>query len=215
MDRTTRARMSRMPGPSDDRRLLTSACVLAAAVAVTAGCSYGRIVTTDDGAAPTQLSAPAPPASSIRPTNDHLANAFDFYAQPDGRTGYYFTTPSKRWVCAIIPREQAGCQSSAQSAIPIAGAPDSVLNAVGEDVAPNAILVDRDTDARFARLDPPGYALTPGPAVVLPFGKVLIVAGFQCNVQETTGISCRSEHSGKGFTFSADGYTTGYTDPPA
>jgi len=69
-------------------------------------------------------------------------------------------------------------------------------------------------DAQFASLDPPGYALVPGPATVLPFGEVLAVAAFRCNVQEASGISCLSEKTGKGFTFSADGYTFQYTDLP-
>ena len=59
-----------------------------------------------------------------------------------------------------------------------------------------------------------GYALVPGPATVLPFGEVLAVAAFRCNVQEASGISCLSEKSGRGFTFSADGFTFQYTDLP-
>jgi hypothetical protein len=42
----------------------------------------------------------------------------------------------------------------------------------------------------------------------------LAVAAFRCNVQEASGISCLSEKTGKGFTFSADGYTLQYTDLP-
>ena len=44
--------------------------------------------------------------------------------------------------------------------------------------------------------------------------KILAAAGFRCNVQES-GVSCQSETSGKGFTFSAKGYTPQYTDVPA
>ena len=83
------------------------------------------------------------------------------------------------------------------------------------DAAPNASQVGRLGDPRFATLDAPGYSLVPGPAAILPFGKVLIVSGFRCNVQEATGISCASEVSGNGFTFSADGFTLQYTDLPA
>ena len=54
----------------------------------------------------------------------------------------------------------------------------------------------------------------PGPAKVLQFNRILAAAGFRCNVQES-GVSCLSELSGKGFTFSADGYTPQYTDVPA
>ena len=73
----------------------------------------------------------------------------------------------------------------------------------------------RDADPQFAALDAPGYSLVPGPAVVLPFDKVLIVSGFRCNVQEEAGISCASEVTGKGFTFSADGYAMQYRDLPS
>jgi hypothetical protein len=151
-----------------------------------------------------------------RPTNDTLANAFDYASpQSDGQTAYYFTSPSKRWVCAIIPRDTAGCQSATGSTIPVKGAPATVPGQDATNSAPNAIQVGRLAEPGFAALDAPGYSLVPGPAVVLPFGKVLIVSGFRCNVQEATGISCASEVTGKGFTFSADGYTLQYTDLPA
>jgi len=189
---------------------------VATAAAISTSCSSDTIVNSSE-APTTQAPAPAtpPPSLSQRPTNEHLANAFDYAAQgPDGETGYYFTSPSKRWVCAIFPRKTTGCQSSTGSPIAVAGAPTSVPGPQAVDTAPNAIEVDGADDARFASVDPPGYALVPGPATVLPFGEVLAVAAFRCNVQETSGISCLSEKSGKGFTFSADGYTLQYTDLP-
>jgi len=193
------------------------AAILAVATTamITAGCSYGTIVNTDDAATPAPATSPAAPPPSKPPSNEHLANAFDYAAHgADGETGYYFTSPSKRWVCAIFPRKTAGCQSSTGSAIAVKGAPTSVPGPQAVDTAPNAIEVDGAVDAQFASLDPPGYALVPGPATVLPFGEVLAVAAFRCNVQEASGISCLSEKTGKGFTFSADGYTFQYTDLP-
>lgn len=189
------------------------AILLATCAAVATGCDSGRIVNTEDARPTTPTSASTAPP--VPRSNDMLANAFDFYAQPDGFTGYFFTSPSKRWVCAIVPREKAGCQSSTGSKIAITGAPASVLDARGEDTAPNAIQVERVAEAQFVAIDPPGYSLLPGPAAILPFDKVLTVAGFRCNVQEATGISCLSELTGKGFTFSTDGYTLQYTDLPA
>jgi hypothetical protein len=195
---------------------LTSVLLLAATAMLIAACDSGTIVNTDDARPTTQTSTFAPPPLSSPRTNDTLANAFDYAApQPDGQTAYYFTSPSKRWVCAVIPGDAVGCQSSSGSTIPIKGAPDTVAGQDGTDAAPNAIQVSRDAEPQFATLDSPGYSLVPGPAAILPFGKVLIVAGFRCNVQETTGISCASEVTGKGFTFSADGYTLAYTDLPA
>jgi hypothetical protein len=206
-----RARMGPMSARSRARR---GVLVVATIAVLITGCSSGTVVNTGETPA-TETNAQAATPSSTRPSNDDLANAFDFYAQSNGRLGYFFTSPSKRWVCAIFPREIVGCQSSTGSAIPVKGAPDSVPDAQGKDSAPNAIQVDRVTDAQFSAVDPPGYGLVPGPAVVLPLNKVLIVAGFRCNVQEASGISCLSELTGKGFTFSADGYTLQYTDLPA
>lgn len=212
--------MSRVIGRTDDglgestSRNLAVALTLATAALLISGCSSGGIVNTDDARPTTQTKATTQPPTAPR-SNDNLAKAFDFYAQPYGVTGYYFTSPSKRWMCAIVPRERAGCQSATGSRIAITGAPDSVLNAQGEDSAPNAIQVDRTNDAQFVAVDSPGYSLLPGPATILPFDKLLIVAGFRCNVQEASGMSCLSELTGKGFTFSTDGYTMQYTDLPA
>ena len=189
--------------------------MLAVFAVLAAGCTSGGIVNTDEPRPTTPTSTSTTPPLPAPPDNDHLANAFDYAAEQDGETGYYFTSPSKRWVCAVIPRKAAGCQSSTGSTIPITGAPDTVPDAQGTDSAPNAIQVGIETDAQFASLEKPGYSLVPGPAVVLPFDEVLIVAGFRCNVQEATGISRASEVSGKGFTFSADGFTPQYTDLPA
>jgi hypothetical protein len=189
--------------------------MLAAAAVVGVGCDSGTVVNTDDARPTTSTSTSAPPPLPDPPNNDALANAFAYAApQADGQTAYYFTSPSERWVCAVIPRETAGCQSATGSTIPIKGAPDTVPAQDGTASTPNAIQVGRDADPQFADLDAPGYSLVPGPATVLPFDKVLIVSGFRCNVQEETGISCASEVTGKGFTFSADGYTMQYTDLP-
>ncbi|TPG37383.1 hypothetical protein [Mycolicibacterium hodleri] len=190
--------------------------VVSVAVALTAvGCDSGTVVNTEEARPTMQTSTSAPPPLPSRPTNDALVNAFDYASPPsDGETAYYFTSPSKKWVCAIIPRETAGCQSATGSAIPIKGAPDTIAERDGTDSAPNALQVGRDAEPQFAVLKSPGYSLVPGPATVLPFDKVLIVSGFRCNVQEATGISCASEFTGQGFTFSADGFDMKYTDLP-
>jgi hypothetical protein len=155
-------------------------------------------------------SGPAP----RRTSNLDLVNAYYYFAHSADQPGYYFTTSSGRWRCAILPHSKAGCQGSANAAIGISGAPRSVPDAQGDSNAPNAILVDRTGDAQFARLGQPQFALVPGPANVLPFNKVLAAAGFRCNVQESSGVSCLNESTGKGFTFSTDGYTLQYTDLP-
>lgn len=170
-----------------------------------AGCSSERIVNTGEPPATTATAsatrAPATPAS-----NAHLVDAFDYVGHIADTTGYYFTTPSSKWRCAILTRTKAGCQA--------AGNWRSGLGVPGEPTATNAIVVDRDGDPQFAAFEQPEFWLVPGSANVLPFNRILAAAGFRCNVQES-GVSCLSEVSGKGFTFSAGGYTPQYTDVPS
>lgn len=184
----------------------------ALAVVVLAGCTGPAVVTTDDGGTATSasLTGPSPPLLN----NASLVNAFHFGAPVDGFTQYFFTTPSGRWECAVVPRVQAGCQAADGAALGIEGAPESVTDAAGEETAPNAIVVGRDGDPAFVALDKPLRPAT-ATAAVLQFNQILAVAGFRCNVQEAFGVSCLSERSGRGFTFSADGYAPQYTDVPA
>ena len=191
--------------------------VIPAALLLVAGCSAQRVVNTGEWetVAPTRTET-APP---LPPTNPaHLANAFDYVAHPNGEggdAGYYFATPSGRWQCAILPRDKAGCQSSAwPSAMGVPGEPDTVPNAAGEQNPPNAVVIEPQGEAHFTTTDQPDFALSTGSATVLPFNKALIVARFRCNIQET-GVSCLSEESGKGFTFSSDeGFLPEYSEVP-
>ena len=182
------------------RRILVALALLAIA-----GCSDQPVINTPEPPHQTATATPseAPPT---RPSNAHLVNAFDYVGHVGEITGYYFTTPSGKWRCAILAHTKAGCQASRswQSGLGVQDEPDST----------NAIAVDRDGDPQFVTLDQPDFWLNPGPAKVLQFNRILAAAGFRCNVQES-GVSCQSETSGKGFTFSADGYTPQYTDVPA
>ena len=185
--------------------------LITAALLTVTGCSGEGVVNTGEWETVTSTSASATP--QLPPTNPaHLANAFDFVANPNGQAAYFFSTPSGRWQCAILPREMAGCQS-AGGTMSIAGAPDTVPDADGEETAPTALVVEPEGEAHFAALDAPGFT-PPEAANVLPFNQTLIVARFRCNVQEATGVSCLSEQSGAGFTFSADGYAPQYTEVP-
>ncbi|BBX16394.1 hypothetical protein MDUV_12540 [Mycolicibacterium duvalii] len=179
-------------------------------------CTGPTVITTDDATyTPAPSSAPAPTTTVA--SNAHLANAFDFAAEVDGDTAYYFTSPSRRWECAIVPRVRAGCQNAQSSTLGVTGAPPAVPGPDGTSGAPNAVVVDRTAPPRFARLDTPAFGLGEDgqEAAVLPFNRILAVAGFRCNVQEAVGISCLSESSGNGFTFSADEYRPHYVDVPA
>lgn len=181
------------------------------------GCSGERIVNTDEPPPTTRASTSAAPPTP--PSSKHLVNAFDYVAHPQEAAVYYFTTPSGRWACAIVPRVKAGCQSATgwASGMGISGAPTSVPDASGVDSTPNAVVIERAGDAHFVVLDEPEFSLTatdPGSeAKRLDFNRILAAAGFRCNVQES-GVSCMSESSGKGFTFSAQEFVPRYTEVP-
>lgn len=188
-------------------------CLVLAVAVLAAGCSGERIVTTDEPRV-TIPTTTTPPPPLPPPARAHLVSSFDYVLHPQGDAVYYFTSPSGRWSCAILPRDRAGCQSSAGGQfVGVTGAPDSVLDAEGEQVAPNAIVVDRDGDARFVAVRSDDFVSED--AKVLPFNRILAVAGFRCNVQEDSGVSCASERTGKGFSFAADGFVPRYTEVPA
>lgn len=129
-------------------------------------------------------------------------------------SGYYFESPSGRWHCGIVPHSQAGCQSTSGATIGIEGEPDAVADTDGTDSAPNAIVVSKTGEAHFAALADGQFSPDSDSPEVLSFNLVLAAAGFRCNVQESAGVSCVSESTAKGFTFSRDGYELRYTDVP-
>lgn len=178
-------------------------------VAVAVGCSSPIVNNGDNGQ---QTEAP-PAASSTRPNNDKLVNAFDFFADTAiGDGGYYFTSPSGSWRCVIVSRTWAGCQSTGGN-LGIAGAPASVTDDRGQTAAPNAIVVRYQGDPQFASVPAEAFKPSSGTAKTLPLNKILAAAGFRCNVQDA-GVSCMSEQTDRGFTFSATGAGWQYTDVP-
>ena len=187
--------------------------VVGTAVLVLTACS-NPIVTTKDT---DQQTAPPPPATaSARPSNDKLVNAFDYYTRTDDvRSGYYFTSPSGSWRCVIVPRTWAGCQSSTGTGrIGVAGAPQTVTDGTGQSVAPNSIVVRTLGDPQFAAVPANQFKQPSGTTKALPFNKILATAGFRCNTQQEVGVSCVSEQTGNGFTFSNTGVSWQYTDVP-
>ncbi len=70
-------------------------------------------------------------------------------------------------------------------------------------------------DPQFASLPAEQFKQPSGTPKTLPFNKILAAAGFRCNISQQTGISCMSEQTGKGFTFSnTGGASWQYTDVP-
>ena len=186
-------------------RPITRTWAVTTAMLIGAGCAGPTVINTSD--------APAGPATAVPtatpstpPSNVHLVNAFDYVGHAGDVTGYYFTSPSGRWRCAILTHAKAGCQASSrwQSGLGVPDEPD----------AANAIVVEETGDPQFVELEGPEFWLQRGTAKTLQFNRILAAAGFRCNVQES-GVSCLSETSGKGFTFSGDGFTPQYTDVPA
>jgi hypothetical protein len=179
--------------------------MLLAVPLLAAGCADQPVINTGEPP-PQPASGSANATPSTPPSNAHLVNAFNYVGHVGEITGYYFTTPSGKWRCAILAHSKAGCQAASgwQSGLGVEGEPDST----------NAIVVDRDGDPQFVALEQPEFWLQPGRANSLQFNRILAAAGFRCNVQES-GVSCLSETSGKGFTFSAEGFTPRYTDVPA
>lgn len=196
------------------RFILGAGCL----VLLAAGCGSPTVVNTGEPWTPVETSSP-PSGLPAHRTNEQLADASEFYFPAETPKVYRFVTPSGRWQCEIVPHASAGCRAVTASRLPISGAPTSVPGPDGEPRTPDTILIDRVSDVRFVAIAADENATgtdsdtdTDTPIVTLPFGTVLQVAGFRCNVQEATGVSCGSESSGKGFTFSADGYTAVYTD---
>lgn len=186
--------------------------MVAAVVALTA-CSSPIVITNDT---PQQTESATATTASVRPSNDKLVNAFDYYLRIDDiRSGYYFTSPSGSWRCVIVPRTWAGCQSSTGTGrIGVTGAPQTMIDDTGRTVVPNSIVVRTQGDPQFAAVPADQVKQPTGTAKTLPFNKILAAAGFRCNAQQETGISCLSEETGKGFTFSNTGVNWQYTDVP-
>ena len=187
---------------------------VAGAAALALSACANPIVTTSETSQ--QTAPPEATAVSTRPSNDKLVNAFDYYTRTDDvHSGYYFTTPSGSWRCVIVPRTWAGCQSSTGTGrIGVTGAPQTVTDDTGQSVAPNSIVVSTQGDPQFAVVPPEQVKQPSGSAKTLPFNKILAAAGFRCNAQQEVGISCVSEETGKGFTFSNTGANWQYTDVP-
>jgi hypothetical protein len=187
------------------------ATIVAVALLAATGCESPISVSNDTN----QQLPPAPaPTSSTRPSNDKLVNAFDYYARTDeDNAGYYFVSPSGSWRCVIVPRTWAGCQSSG-GGLGVTGAPRPVTDDSGQSVAPNSILVRTEGDPQFASVKADLFTPPTGAAKTLPFDKVLAAAGFRCNVGQEAGISCVSDHTDKGFTFTTSGAGWQYTDVP-
>jgi hypothetical protein len=179
--------------------------------ALAAACTSNTVVNT--GESP-HTEGPVATSTSAGRIDPNLVDAHDYYIVAEGIKGYYFTTPSGKWNCAIIPHSKVGCQTGAGQGMGIPGQPATIQTSGGDTVAPNAIAVSDEGEPGFIWVDRPGFGLTSGKPVALDFNKTLAAAGFRCNVQQSSGVSCQNELTHKGFTFSADGFVLQYTPVP-
>ncbi|PPJ36379.1 hypothetical protein C5E45_20215 [Nocardia nova] len=210
LDRTGRAAGN---GPFRMRVWATFAPLIVVA-ATLGGCGSAPENGTADHGATTSSHAATGSIPGVVPADPN-----SYRADSGGVDGYYFTSPSGLWRCAIIPgghNPQAGCQPSTNTRpdMGVAGAPTVEDQFTHGQAQPNAIRVDRSSGPRFDHLGQAIFWLTPGEAQMLPYNSPLTAGGFTCNTQET-GVSCRDDQSGRGFTFSTAGFSMSYSDVEA
>ena len=139
------------------------------------------------------------PTTTTTTTTPAQANPQTFAGTAAG--SYYFTTPSTKFHCAILTGGDvptAGCHGPMPASAPkVPGA-----GASGSLVTPNAIEVAGSRPGQFASAgDPRYYPLDRSAAPALSYGTALEVNDLTCLVDETSGVTCRSD-AGHGFTLS-------------
>lgn len=188
--------------------------------ALLVGCSSGPESAPAVSSSESAAAAPRAPQTSAAAAPVPTVDAQSFwYSHQYGSTGYFFESPSRKWRCAIVEGffggVGAGCESTAGRVMPVKGAPLVPANDVPENlVPPSSIVMKPNAGPEFVKLGQPYLVRYQGPTPILEYGHNLTALGFTCNTQES-GISCRNDSTGKGFTFSTDGYTFEYTPVPA
>ncbi|PPJ35154.1 hypothetical protein C5E45_27285 [Nocardia nova] len=140
-----------------------------------------------------------------------VADARTYFANSGGIDGYYFTTPTGRWQCAIIvggDPHMAGCQPATNigAGIGVKGAPTVESSYSHKQVPPDTILIERGSEPRFAVLRQAVFRLAPEEAKVLPYNTSLSADGFTCTARDS-GLSCTDDTSRRGFAFSTEGFS--------
>lgn len=202
------------------------AVAAAAGIAVLTGCSSTAPSTatpspstgsyTASAAETPSAVAPAPPAPPPAPTADASTFWYDGTSTRTGPArGYFFQSPSGKWRCAIIDRFYdgigAGCEAVNSRLMPVPGAPLVPANDLPQNlVPPSSLIMKPNHGPEFIKLGQPYLVRPEDPTPVLGYGLTLTGLGFTCNTQES-GISCRNDQSGQGFTFSSKGYRFEYT----
>ncbi|MFE5699875.1 hypothetical protein [Rhodococcus koreensis] len=170
---------------------------------------------TQDASSTDGTESVAPSASSEPPSAEPAVNGVDAkqYASSDPESDAFgFVTPSGKWLCAIIPdKKLAGCASHPTAGpLGVPGTPQIASPDGGPPAEADLIAVEAGKEPNFQNWN---EALFPGNANVLPYDTTLAVDGFSCNVQ-FSGVSCREDATGKGFTVATNGYKFEFTPLP-
>ncbi|WAM13487.1 MULTISPECIES: hypothetical protein [Rhodococcus] len=158
-----------------------------------------KTTTTTTRTTTTTTTSPTTTTTTTTTTTPAQANPQTFAGTAAG--SYYFTTPSTKFHCAILTGGDvptAGCHGPMPASAPkVPGA-----GASGTPVTPNAIEVAGSRPGQFASAgDPRYYPLDRSAAPALSYGTALEVNDLTCLVDETSGVTCRSD-AGHGFTLS-------------
>ncbi|GAC56429.1 hypothetical protein GOHSU_06_00410 [Gordonia hirsuta DSM 44140 = NBRC 16056] len=179
------------------RRLLLTALAIGS-VTATAACSSGtqsgepvvvtEIVTATAGEQqPLQDSGPAAPPEPAAPA---AADPSDYAAE----AGYFFSSASGKWKCGIR-RADAGCHGPLPAGAPLSYGQRPTGAVVGSGAA------------ELVKFSSPEFMLQSGrTAPVLPYGQTLTINGFSCSIDQTAGVTCRNDGTGRGFTVSDIAY---------
>ena len=120
--------------------------------------------------------------------------------------GYYFSSPSGNFYCAMGEDGTVGCQAT----VPVAG-----MEQCGSDPKVRAAMVSWRAGDAAARVDCTTQGVFVGQsAAVLPYGESLRMAGNVCE-SLPTGVSCYPEGTNGGFVIAAEGIRLGPDSPGA
>ncbi|MDG3011304.1 hypothetical protein G4X40_14200 [Rhodococcus sp. D2-41] len=115
-----------------------------------------------------------------------------YFASSAGQSGYFFTTPSGKFLCAItgdLPTNSAaGCHGRIPANATSGPRPNTIMSSDGE------------IGTVFHRGDPQFQRLDGGTAPALGYGTPLYAMGYTCTVDYSAGTTCRNFRTGHGFT---------------
>ncbi|WP_435591388.1 PASTA domain-containing protein [Nocardia sp. bgisy118] len=190
----------------DRKSVMRAAAAFAATLTVLlSGCSSGN---SDTATAPTTTTqVPAAPAAAATPTTSAKPADTAEYRQDDdgfGRAGYFFTSPSGAFSCAIFDASVSaygvpvGAACQGRAATP-AGAQDCAQPEGLQAPVPGLGVGPSGTNF-FCIAGSPLFTTT---STVLPYGSSLTANGYTCHSAQN-GVSCSENLNGKGFRVSRE-----------